>query len=463
MKRNRRFRRVKVTADGEGLVSRAGVALLRELTVETGLADGWTDSLLDTYTAFPAVHMPGRVLADLAVVIADGGDALAHLATLRDQDKLFGAVASDATAWRCVERVDDEHLDQLRAVRAQARERAWAAGCGPDLNGEEIAVDIDATLTIAHSEKENAAKTWKRTFGFHSLLAYLDRPDISGGEGLAGILRPGNAGSNTTADHVQILDMALAALPAHVRPRPGQDDSPRLLVRTDSAGATYGFAAHCRERGCGYSMGFTINQPTQDAILELPEDAWTPAYDIDGEPREGAWVAEVTGLLDLGKWPAGSRVIARRERPHPGAQLRFTDADGHRFTAFITDTPLGGSKRQLADLEVRHRSHARVEDRIRCAKASGLRNLPCKSYQLNKVWLELVLTAGDLMSWTQALCLDGELARCEPAALRYRLLHVAARLIRTGRSWHLKIDKEWPWATHLATAFTRLRAAPWPG
>jgi hypothetical protein len=462
VKNNRRSRRVKVTADGEGLVSRAGVALLRELTVETGLAEGWSDALLDTYKAFPAVHMPGRVLADLAVVIADGGDALSHLATLRDQAKLFGTVASDATAWRCVERVDEAHLERLRAVRAEARERAWAAGAGPDLDGEELAVDLDATLTIAHSEKENAAKTWKRTFGFHSLLAYLDRPDISGGEGLAGILRPGNAGSNTTADHVQILDMALAALPEHVRPRPGEDDSPKLLIRTDSAGATYGFAAHCRTRACSYSMGFTINQATQDAILALPEHAWTPAYDINGEPRDGAWVAEVTGLLELDKWPDGSRVIARRERPHPGAQLRFTDSDGHRFTAFITDTAPGGPKRQLADLEVRHRSHARVEDRIRCAKASGLRNLPCKSYQLNKVWLDLVLTAGDLMSWMQALCLDGELARCEPAALRYRLLHVAARLVRTGRRRHLKIDKDWPWATHLATAFARLRAAPWP-
>jgi hypothetical protein len=443
------------------LVSRAGVALLRELTVETGLADGWTNALLDTYKAFPAVHLPGRVLADLAVVIADGGDALAHLATLRDQDKLFGTVASDATAWRCVERVDEAHLQRLREVRAQARERAWAAGAGPEPN-DELTIDIDATISIAHSEKENAAKTWKKTFGFHSLLAYLDRPDISGGEGLAGVLRPGNAGSNTTADHVQILDLALAALPERVRPRPGEADSPRLLVRTDSAGATHGFAAHCRERGCGYSMGFPINQTTQDAILDIPDDAWTAAYDIDGEPREGAWVAEITELLELDQWPEGSRVIVRRERPHPGAQLRFTDADGHRFTALITDTPPGGATRQLADLEVRHRAHARVEDRIRCAKASGLRNLPCKSYQLNKVWLELVLTAGDLLSWTQALCLDGNLAHCEPAALRYRLLHVAARLVRTGRRWHLKIDRDWPWATHLATAFTRLRAAPWP-
>ena len=329
--------------------------------------------------------------------------------------------------------------------------------CRPGLSAG-LTIDIDATITIAHSEKENAAKTWKKTFGFHPLLAYLDRPEVSGGEGLAGILRAGNAGSNTTADHVQILAMALAALPAHARPRPGEPDSPQVLIRTDAAGATHGFAAACRDAGCGFSLGFAVDEAVQAAILALPETAWTEAYDIDGEPRDGAWVAELTGLLDLSAWPTGSRVMVRRERPHPGAQLRFTDADGHRFTAFLTDT-VGG---QLPDLEVRHRSHARVEDRIRTGKATGLRNLPCRGYAQNKVWLELSLAAADLLTWTQALCLDAELARCEPATLRYRLLHVAAHLTRSARSWHLKIDKDWPWATELATAFARLRAAPWP-
>ena len=455
------LRRVKVSADGVGLVSRTGAALLRELTVKTGLAEGWSAALLDTYKSFPAVHQPGRVLADLAVMIADGGDALSHLAVLRDQDLLFGAVASDATAWRCVDRVDGAHLARLQASRNQARERAWAAGAGPDLTGGLI-IDMDATITIAHSDKDNAAKTWKKTYGFHPLLAYLDRPDVAGGEGLAGILRPGNAGSNTTADHIEILAMALAALPEHARPRPGEPDpqgsTGSVLIRTDAAGATHGFAAACRESGCGYSVGFGIDEAVQKAILALPEDAWTEAYDIDGEPRDGAWIAELTGLLTLDKWPDRSRVIVRRERPHPGAQLRFTDVDGHRFTAFLTDTQVG----QLPDLEVRHRSHARVEDRIRCGKATGLRNMPCRGYAENKVWLELALTAADLLTWTQALCLDGELARCEPATLRYRLLHVAARLVRTGRAWQLKIDRKWPWATHLATAFNRLRTAPWP-
>ena len=448
--------RVQVAADGTGLVSRAGVALLRELTVSTGLGTGWSEALLDTYDGIPT-HLPGRVLADLAVMIADGGDALAHLAALRDQDKLFGRVASDATAWRVLDRVDDEHLTRLRSVRAQARERAWAAGAGPDIEGR-LVIDIDATITIAHSEKENAAKTWKKTFGFHPLLAYLDRPDVAGGEALAGILRPGQAGSNTAADHVEILTMALAALPAHARPRPGDPGAPQVMVRTDAAGATHAFAAAVRSAGCGFSLGFSLNAQVQSAVLAIPETAWVPAYDLDGRPRKGAWVTEITGMLDLSHWPSGSRVIIRRERPHPGAQLRFTDTDGHRFTAFITDT-IGG---QLADLEVHHRSHARVEDRIRCGKATGLRNLPCRGYAENTAWLELALTAADLLTWTQALCFTGDLARCEPATLRYRICAIAAKITRTARIWTLHLDRDWPWAQHLATAFTRLRAAPWP-
>jgi hypothetical protein len=454
---NRRARRVRVGADGVGLVSRAGTLLLRELTVDTGLAAGWTEALLDTYKAAPSLHLPGRVLADLAVAIADGGDALTHLSTLRDQGKLFGAVASEPTAWRAVERVDEAHLDRLRVVRAAARERAWAAGAGPDV-AAGLTIDLDATITIAHSEKQNTAATWKRTYGFHPLLAYLDRPDVSGGEALAGLLRPGNAGSNTAADHVTVLGMALAALPERARPRPGDPDSPKVLVRTDAAGATHAFAAVVRERGCAFSLGFAIDDAVQEAILRVPARAWTPAYDLGGQPRDGAQVAEITGCVNLSAWPAGSRLIIRRERPHPGAQLRFTDISGHRFTAFLTDTKGG----QLADLEVRHRSHARVEDRIRCQKATGLRNLPCRGYQQNKAWLELSLAAADLLTWAQALCFSGGLARCEPAAFRYRVLGMAARLIRTGRTWRLKLDQDWPWATHLATAFARLRAAPWP-
>jgi hypothetical protein len=444
-----------VSADGKGVVSHAGTALLRELASATGLVKGWTAALSDTYR-LPPMHAPGQVLVDLAVTIADGGDALRHLRALRDQATLFGPVASDPTAWRVVDKVDTVRLDLLRATRGKARERAWAAGAGPDLS-QELRMLFDSSLLTAHSDKEQAAPTWKKGFGFHPLLCYLDRPDVSGGEALAGLLRPGNAGSNTAADHVKVLDLAIAALPPHARPRPG-DDGPRWLASADSAGATHLFAAALRDRGIGFSLGFSVDENVQQAILAIPEAAWTPAYNADGEPRRGAWVAEITGLLNLSNWPEGSRVIVRRERPHPGAQLTFSDIDGHRFTAFLTDTPLG----QLADLEMRHRGHARVEDRIRCGKDTGIRNLPCHAFAANACWLELALTAADLLCWSQALCFTGTLARIEPATFRYQILHVAGLLVRTARGRHLKLDKDWPWVTDLAAAFGRLRAAPWP-
>jgi hypothetical protein len=228
--------------------------------------------------------------------------------------------------------------------------------------------------------------------------------------------------------------------------------------RTDAAGATHVFAAAVRERGCSFSLGFGIDERAREAILRVPARARAPAYDIGGEPRDGAQIAEITGCVNLAAWPAGSRLIVRRERPRPGAQLRFTDASGHRFTAFLTDTQGG----QLASLEVRHRSRARVEDRIRAGKATGLRNLPCRGYQQNKAWLELSLAATDLLTRARSLCFTGDLARCEPAAFRYRLTSNAGRLVRTGRRWQLRLDRDWPWAAHLATAFARLRAAPWP-
>jgi hypothetical protein len=456
VKRSKGKARFKVSADGKGIVSHAGTALLRELATETGLVKEWTAALIDTYS-LPPTHAPGQVLVDLAVTIADGGDALRHLRTLRDQPRLFGLVASDPTAWRVVDKVDAARLDQLRAARARARAQAWAAGAGPDLS-KETWLHFDATLLTAHSDKENAAPTWKKGFGFHPLLCYLDRPDVSGGEALAGLLRPGNAGSNTAADHVKVLDLAIAALPDDARPRPGQTDGPKMMASADSAGATHVFADALRAHGIGFSLGFAVDENLQEAILATPEHAWTEAYNADGEPRRGAWVAELTDLLNLDNWPEGSRVIVRKERPHPGAQLTFTDIDGHRFTAFLTDTPGG----QLPDLEMEHRGHARVEDRIRTGKDTGLRNLPFYAYTANACWLELALTAADLLTWSQALCFTGTLARTEPATYRYQILHTAAVLVRTARGRHLRLDTDWPWATELTTAFQRLRAAPWP-
>jgi len=330
---------------------------------------------------------------------------------------------------------------------------------GPD--AAELRLDFDATITIAHSEKANAAATWKHTFGFHPLLCFLDRPEIAAGEALAGLLRPGNAGSNTAADHIAVLDMAIAALPDAARPRPAEPNGPRLLARSDSAGATHAFAAACRDRGVGYSFGFPVDARVQGAVEVIPASCWHPAIETDGRLRDGAWVAEATGLLDLANWPEGSRLILRKERPHPGAQLSFRDVDGLRVTAFLTDTNPGVIKGQVAGLELRHRQHARVEDRIRQAKATGLRNLPCRAWDENAAWLQAVLVATDLIAWTKLLCFAAvpSLATCEVAAFRYRVLHVAAQLVRTSRQLHLRIDRTWRWAKTIAAAFTKLRAA----
>lgn len=462
MNGTKRLRRVKVSADGVGVVSHAGVGLLREMAQFTGLVDGVTDALIDTYAGVP-VHPPGRVFTDLAVAVADGADAVSGISVLADRQDLFGAVASMPTTWRVLDRIDPAHLDKVRAARAAARERAWAAGAGPDLDeaGGELCIDFDATITIAHSEKENAAATWKHTFGFHPLLAFLDRPDVAGGEGLAGLLRPGNAGSNTAADHITVLDLALAGLPAHVRPRPGDPGSPRVLARSDSAGATHAFAAACRGRGVGFSFGFPVDHRIQRVVDLIPEDCWSPAIQTDGGIREGAWVTEATTLVDLKGWPPGARLILRKERPHPGAQLTFTDVDGMRVTALLTDTGAGIVPGQLAGLELRHRQHARVEDRIRQAKATGLRNLPCRGHDENAAWVEAVLTATDLVLWTKKVCFPDQpvLARCEIAAFRYRVLHVAARLTRSARQTRLAIDSTWRWAAAIATGWQRLRAA----
>ncbi|HET7327167.1 MAG TPA: IS1380 family transposase [Nocardioidaceae bacterium] len=459
MKRTKRLRRVQVTSDGAGVVSHAGVGLLRELAEHTGLVDGVTDALLDTYQG-PPVHAPGRVFADLAVAVADGADAISGIGVLGDREELFGPVASMPTTWRVLDRIDPAHLDLVRRARAAARERAWAAGAAPDVEAG-LVIDVDATITVAHSEKENAAATWKRTFGFHPLLAFLDRPDIAGGEALAGILRPGNAGSNTAADHIELLDLALAGLPAHARPRPGAADSPRLLIRSDSAGATHAFAQACRDAGVEFSFGFAVDERIGRIVDLIPDSVWAPALDTNTDLRDGAWVAEATSMIDLDNWPPGSRLILRKERPHPGAQLNFTDADGMRITAVLTDTAPRVVDHQAAGLELRHRQHARVEDRIRQAKDTGLRNLPCRAWNENAAWVETVLAATDLICWSKLICFAGvpELARCEVAAFRYRVLHVAARLTRSSRQLRLGIDRTWRWAAAIAEGFHRLRAA----
>ncbi len=457
---------VKVSADGHGVVSHAGMGMLRELADRTGLSAQFTAALADTYRG-PWVYAPGEVFADLAAAVADGADCIDAVGQLcGDREHVLGAKASTTTMWRLIdERIDAAHLPGVRAARAAARAAAWAVGAAPTTGGW-LHIDIDATLVIDHSDnKAGAAPTWKKTFGLHPLLAFLDRPDIAGGEALAGLLRNGNAGSNTASDHIIVLHQALASLPAAWRPNPDDPDNPeapKVLVRCDTAGSTHKFAAACRAAGAGFSFGYPVDTRVQDAVDTLNlGDCWYPAIDTDGGIRDGAWVAEATDLVNLASWPEGTRLILRKERPHPGAQLRFTDADGMRVTAFITDTPPGVVPGQVAGLELRHRQHARVEDRIRELKATGLRNLPCHSFWANAAWLEIVLAAADLVTWTRLIgfASDRALARVEITTFRYRVLHVAARITRGARQLRLRIDATWRWAAAIAAAWHRVRTA----
>ena len=444
--------KITVSADGQGIVSQAGVLLLLEAARVTGLGPGLSAGLA-RWRANRAVHDPGKVVSDLVVALALGGDCLADIAVLRAQPQLTGPVASDPVVSRLGTALAADAPRALRAIRgarAAAREQAWAlAGDrAPGSDGSPVTVDLDATVVTACSEKENAAPTWKKTFGFHPLGAFADHGTEGTGEALAILLRAGNAGSNTAAEHIETARLALAQLPRRLRRR--------VLVRCDSGGGTHDFLAWLASpgRSLHYSVGFTITEDVHQAILTIPDRVWEPAYDAGGQVRPGAWVAELTGLLDLSSWPQGMRVIARKERPHPGAQLRFTDIDGHRVTCFATDARRG----QLADLELRHRRRARCEDRIRAAKDSGLRNLPLHGFAQNQIWCELVAMASELTAWMQMLALDGPARRWEPKRLRLRLFTAAARLARGGRRLRLRIAATWPWATQITAAITRLQA-----
>jgi Transposase DDE domain group 1 len=452
MKVTARRPKIAVSADGSGIVSQAGTLLLTRTIGATGLDRGLT-AALERWRAPRAVHDPGKIVTDLAVAVAAGGDCLADVAVLRAQPELSGPVASDPVISRLVARLAADApaaLKAIRGARATARARAWelAGDAAPGADGGLVTVDIDATIVTSCSEKEQAAATWKKTFGFHPLTAFADHGAGGTGEPLAIVLRPGNAGSNTAADHVEAARLALAQLPRQLRRR--------VLIRADSGGGTHEFLSWLTSPGrrLHYSVGFTMTDEVCQAIGKVPGRIWTPAYDAGGQVREGAWVAELTGLLDLSSWPKGMRVIARKERPHPGAQLRFTDIDGHRFTCFATDARRG----QLPDLELRHRRRARCEDRIRAAKDTGLRNLPLHGYAQNQIWCEIAALACELLAWMAMLALTGPALRWEPKRLRLRLFTIAGRLVRGGRRLRLRLAARWPWASQVTIALGSLQA-----
>lgn len=410
-----------------------------------------------------AQHDPGKILLDLALSLAVGGDCLADIATLREQPAVFGPVASDATVSRLISALAADGPTALSAINsacAVARKNAWshAGEHAPDHTidpRQPLVVDLDATLVTAHSEKEKTAPNFKRGFGFHPLLAFVDHDEHGTGEPLSFLLRPGNAGSNTAVDHIEVTRAALGQLPFRTSGAVGK----KVLIRTDGAGGTHAFLEYLTARKLSYSVGFTLTDAMAEPVDDIPEDLWIPALDSSGDIRDGAWVAELTGLVHLSGWPTGMRLIVRKERPHPGAQLRLTDRNGLRLTAFVTNTAVGS----LQTLELRHRRRARCEDRIRTAKDTGLTNLPLHGFVQNQIWLAIVALASELTAWMQMVALNSSDARrWEPKRLRLRLFSIAGRIARHARKTHLRLSERAPGSGLITSALTRLEALPVP-
>lgn len=389
----RRFT-VKVTSDGAGSVSHAGSALLAGAADKTGLTRALS-ARLRPLRRRGGGHDPGRVVRDLAVVLADGGDCLSDLSSLSDQAALFGEVASRSTAFRVIDMIasDPGGLERLRAAHAAARTVVWELAGAP----ERLTIDLDATLIASHSEKEGTAGTFKGGYGFHPMLAYAHET----AEALGAELRPGNAGANTAADQIAVLEHALAQIPAeHV-------EGIELLLRADTAGATHELLAWAREHRVRYSVGYELTEAVRAAILATPQERWLATTCQDGSERPNGQVCEITAGLQLSTWPSGSRMLVRRERPHPGAQLSLFDTiEGMRHQVMATDTPPGNGS--IQHLEARHRAHARVEDRIRTGKDTGFGRFPSRVFAINQAWLQLALTGIDLLAWTQPPPFRGE-------------------------------------------------------
>jgi hypothetical protein len=446
-------RGLEVSGGGQGVVSHAGLVLLRHLADRTGLTSGLSRALA---TPRVLVHDRGRVLADLACAIADGARVISDFRVMSDQRELFGLVASVPTAWRTLAEVarGGARADKrITAAVNMARRHAWAQvaarhGALPGVRLADkmldgvVCIRLDATVTVAHSDKELAEANFKG-YGHHPLIGVCDN---TGGEPLAWMLRRGSAGSNTTADHLQVLDAAIAAVPPPFRRK--------LMVTCDGAGAGHGLIARLDElaarRGhqLTYSVGWVLGEREKAALRRVPEQAWQIAIDGRGEIRErrgeqacadiwcahrACWieeahVTELAGLLrerpagdQLAGWPSSMRVFARRERPHPGAQLTLLEAaDGWRYSLWATNRPVTtkGWLGQNAYIDAAHRVHARVEDAIRTGRQAGLDHFPSFDYQVNAAWLTAAMTGQILLAWLKLLGLDGDLARAEPKTLR---------------------------------------------
>jgi Transposase DDE domain group 1 len=451
-------RRVRIEAAGDGVVAHVGLHALGAFADRLGVGDALSARIPPAGERLP-LHDRGKVVVQAMLMLAGGGESCADIEALRAQERLFGPVPSDSTLYRTFRHdLGPGTLAGLWDAMAGVRAQVWRRSSVTNTDGP-VVLDIDATLVGVHSEnKAGTAPTYKSGFGFHPMLCFADTT----GEALAARLRPGNAGANTVADHLGVLDEAVAQLPVEVAAGHRAGDDPeavarRVVVRTDSAGCTQGFVEGCRVRNIGFAVVARSNRQVTAAIsrtfTETGPARWAPARRQNGEIRDGVQVAELTDLVDTTGWPADTRLIVRREPLHPGAQQTLFPSTEFRYWGQWTD-----QDGDPVTLDTSIRAHAHVEDHIRRLKDSGLCRFPFADLDANRAWLAAVCFAGDLVRWFQLLCLTGHLARAEPKTLRWGLWHAPARLVRHARTDIVRVLDGWPDAPAILAAHTRIAA-----
>jgi hypothetical protein len=446
---------VVVESGGDQVVGHVGIHALGDFADRLGLGEHLSDRIPTPSERAP-LHDRGKVLVHTSLMLAGGGESCADIEHFRAQGDLFGHVASDSTVYRTFHEITAEVREAIAVGFAEVRHEVWrrtgaTKGSGP------IYLDIDATLIPIHSEnKEGTGPNYKGGFGFYPLLCFADCT----GEALSGLLRPGNAGSNTVVDHVVVLDDAIAQLPPEIAVGHREGDDPslvkrRVVIRADSAGCTEGLVAACRSRNVGFSVVCRSNRQIHTAIFDTLgfEELWHQAITQNGEDREGAAVIELTDLVELTDWPEGTRLIVRREPLHPGVQHSLFPSLEYRYWGFYTD-----QDGDPVELDRIMRAHAHVEQNISRLKDSGLLSFPFTNIEANRNWMATVLMAADLLRWFQLLCLDGYWGKARPKALRWGFLHAPARLIHSAGRLVVRILDGWPSADAIIGAYQRMAA-----
>lgn len=461
------FPSVPAATSNQSLISHAGLNVLTSFVDATGFGS-LCEERLSQFVPEKAFHRPGRILGSLAVMLAGDGEHVSDLDVLRNSPGLFGRVPSNATVSRFVERAANQpeaFTYGFETLMRSMRSRMWetAGTRNPATLAtrlDPLIIDLDATLVHAHSEKEDIAGTYKGGYGFSPMIASVDYGKENGtGEILAAMMRPGNKSANSAADHIKVLAQALAQLPDDFYDEHGELLAEKVLVRTDSAGASREFLHHLHALGLQFSTSFALPVPNERFIHWINnKEHWELALDQHGNERHDAWVIDATRIIPLKDYPQDTRLYLRAEPLHPGAKASLFDVDGHRVTAFLTNAP----RFNVAFLDARHRARARCENRVKTLKNAGLGKFPFFSFSSNQLWANLAMLAVNLVSWMQLTLLPAD----HPAGVwdmkrwRYRLYSMAGKLISSGRRTNLLVPAAAPESqlfTTLLEATARLR------